>query len=313
MMETAPPTPPPPPPPPVEERCYRHPNVVTGVHCTRCGRAICPDCMYPAPVGHQCPECVKGAKQEFRRPGRQVTAQPAAGGLTLTNVLLGLLVAVYVIEIAVAGPGSAIGGPSSADLVRLGGSVGLALTPSGDVVGIATGEYWRLFTAMFLHIGIFHILMNGYALYLFGNLIEAEEGPVRFAAAYLVTGLVASAASYAFGEPIVVSAGASGAIFGLFGVFLGTAWVKRDVAFYAARVRNAISLILLNVFFMFAVPGIDWRAHLGGLLAGLVLGLIAGTRRTSNTIFALACAALLLVGSGLVVWRTADLRATIPF
>ena len=57
----------PPPPPPAFEYCYRHPQVVTGVHCTRCGRPICPDCMTAAPVGYQCPDCVNSARQEFKR------------------------------------------------------------------------------------------------------------------------------------------------------------------------------------------------------------------------------------------------------
>jgi membrane associated rhomboid family serine protease len=258
--------------------------------------------MVPAPVGHQCPECVKGAKQEFRRPGRSVTAGPgAASGRTVTNVLLGILILVYAVEVAVAGAGSLVGGPGGQVLVNMGASVGVL---------VAQGEYWRLFTAMFLHIGIFHLFMNGYALYLFGNLIETEEGPARFVAIYLVTGLVASAASYAFGLPIVPSAGASGAIFGLIGTFLGTAWVKRDMALYAARVRNAVSLILLNALFVFAYPGIDWRAHLGGLVAGAVLGVAVGLRRTSRAVFVGTCAGLLFVGIALTVWRTTDLRAT---
>ena len=80
-----------PPPPPVIEHCYRHPSVQTAVHCTRCGRPICTDCMLPAPVGHQCPDCVQDARQEFHRVGR-----PSAGprrGLTVTNLLLLILVA----------------------------------------------------------------------------------------------------------------------------------------------------------------------------------------------------------------------------
>ncbi|MEX0983723.1 MAG: rhomboid family intramembrane serine protease [Actinomycetota bacterium] len=294
---------PPPSGPSVDERCYRHPDVVTGVHCTRCGRAICTDCMLPAPVGHQCPECVKGARQEFRRPGQRISARPS-GGRTLTTMLLGLLVAVYAAEVAVAGPGSLISGPSGRSLIDLGGSVGVL---------IAGGETWRMFTATFLHIGIFHLAMNGYALYLFGNLIEAEEGKVRFGAIYLVTGLAASAASYAFGPPSVVSAGASGAIFGLFGAFLGVAWVKRDMAFYAARLRSATSLILLNVFIMFAFPGIDWRAHLGGLVAGLALGVTVAKNRTRTAVFAAVCGGVLAVAVGLTIWRTADLRSTFGF
>ena len=82
-----------PPPPPVDDRCYRHPEVATGVHCTRCGRAICPECMHPAPVGHQCPECVREAKAAFRRgPGRRDAIANARGisGVTILLVLLGV-------------------------------------------------------------------------------------------------------------------------------------------------------------------------------------------------------------------------------
>jgi len=292
-MDVAPPGPPPPPPPPVEDRCYRHTDVITGVHCTRCGRAICTECMHPAPVGHQCPECVRGAKQEFHRAGRKVGS--SASGVTLTKVLLGILVAVYALEVVVAGPASLVGGPSTRALVRLGGSAGVL---------VAQGETWRLFTAMFLHIGIFHLLMNGYALYIFGSVIEAEDGRVRFAAIFLVGGLFASAVSYAFGEPLVVSAGASGAIFALFGAFLGTAWIHRDLAFYAARVRSAMTLVVLNLVISFTVPGIDWRAHVGGLVGGLVLGIASARSRTRQGLFIAACVGLLVLTAALTMWRT---------
>src|SRR5690242_13828879 len=112
-----------PPPPPVIEHCYRHPNVETGVHCTRCGRPICPDCMYPAAVGHQCPSCVKEAKQEFQRPAQRVGT--VRRGWTLTNLILLALVGVYVLEVSAGGAGDIIAGPSTPTLVRLGASVGL--------------------------------------------------------------------------------------------------------------------------------------------------------------------------------------------
>ena len=88
-------------------------------------------------------------------------------------------------------------GPNTIHLVRLGASIGLAQLPNGDVVGIAVGEQWRMVTAIFLHGGILHLLMNAYALWLFGPVVERELGRGRFLLIFLTKGLFASAASYA--------------------------------------------------------------------------------------------------------------------
>src|SRR5262245_17518856 len=170
MDPTVPPPPPAAPSPaPGPVACKRHPNVQTMLRCTRCGDPICPDCMRPAPVGYQCPDCARGNRQEIRRPAQNVTV--AAGrGLTLTNIILLILVAMYGLEVAVARTGTAlIGGPSVNVLVQLGASVGYACTRSGDLIGIGAGEPWRLFTSIFLHASLIHIAMNGYALWAFGN------------------------------------------------------------------------------------------------------------------------------------------------
>jgi membrane associated rhomboid family serine protease len=183
-----------PPPPPGGDHCYRHPEVATGVHCTRCGRPICPECMIAAPVGHQCPTCVAEAKREYRQgPGRRV-AVANAKAISVTTVLLALMGVGYVLEVAAGGAGSLVSGPNTLHLVRLGASVGLAQLPNGDVVGIATGQEWRMVTAIFLHGGILHLLFNAYALWIFGPVVERELGRGRFLAIFLTTGLFASAA-----------------------------------------------------------------------------------------------------------------------
>ena len=82
---------------------------------------------------------------------------------------------------------------------------------------VAAGENWRLFTAMFLHFGVIHLAVNAYSLFILGNVLERELGRPKFATLYLLSGLAASAASYAFSDLGTVSAGASGAIFGIFG------------------------------------------------------------------------------------------------
>ena len=288
-----------PPPAPTIEVCYRHPTVQTRVHCTRCGRPICTDCMIQAPVGFQCPECVEEARKEFRRgPGR-----PLRGGVSATKVLLVAIVALYVIEIAKGGPGSLMQGPDRRTLFDLG-----AMQP----LAIADGQYWRLFSAIFLHAGLLHIGFNAYALWLFGRGIEGSLGRTWFVVIYFVSGFLASAASYAFGPVTALAVGASGAIFGIFGAFIAYNYRRRHTAIGAANLRSALTLVLLNALLAIGYRAIDWRAHLGGLVAGLLVGYAAdalGSRRNARLIQVVSVGALIGLGIALTVWRTEQVRA----
>ena len=304
------------PPPPEAEHCYRHPAVATGVHCTRCGRPICPECMIAAPVGHQCPTCVAEARSEYRKgPGRRI-AVANAKAVSVTSVLLVLMGAGYMLEIVAGGAGSLLGGPNALELIRLGASVGIAQLSDGEFVGIATGQEWRMLTAVFLHGGIFHLLMNAYALWIFGPVVEAELGRVRFLMIFLVTGLCASAASYAFASvPTQVSVGASGAIFGVVGAFVAYNYRHRELAVAAARLRGLVPFLILNVFFAFAVSFIDWRAHLGGFVAGLAAGIVAegwGGRSTRTAVAVFGFLALVVGAFALAAWKTAQYRSDFP-
>ncbi|HEX6330512.1 MAG TPA: rhomboid family intramembrane serine protease [Actinomycetota bacterium] len=296
------PAPPPPPPAPTVEVCYRHPDVATRVHCTRCGRPICPDCMIQAPVGFQCPECVEQARRQFR-----VGPVAAARGLGVTRVLLVAIVAMYVLELVSSGGGSVFGQPSGGRLIELG-----ALQP----LLIADGQFWRLFSAMFLHASLFHILFNGYALWLFGSAIESNLGRTNMALVYFVSGFVASAASYAFLDARGLSVGASGAIFGIFGAFIAYNYRRRHLAVASANLRWAGILLLLNAFLALGYRAIDWRAHLGGLAAGFVAGWVAegwGAPAQRRIIRVVGFGALVALGIGLVVWRTGELRNSALF
>lgn len=270
------------------EVCYRHPNEQTRVHCTRCGRPICPDCMTPAPVGHHCPTCVAEGRKGQRRI-RGAFPRPRS----VTTAIIAINVVLFVVELALGGAGAA--------LIRLG-----AMVP----ILVATGEYWRLITAMFLHVGVLHLLLNSYGLYLFGSLIEGVFGSARFLAIYLVTGFFASAASFAFGEPNRIAAGASGAIFGLLGAWLAYNWRRRELSMAQANVRGALILIAINLFLGFQIAGIDNLAHIGGLVAGVVAGLAAegvGSRGVRTTSRVAGLMLLLLAGVALAGWRAAAL------
>jgi membrane associated rhomboid family serine protease len=306
----------PPPPPPGDDRCYRHPEVSTGVHCTRCGRAICPECMIAAQVGHHCPTCVAEARREYRQgPGRRV-AIANAKATSVASALLVLMGVGYVLEVAAGGAGSLFGGPDILELVRLGASVGIARMPSGEVVGIATGQEWRMITAVFLHGGILHLLMNAYALWIFGPVVERELGRARFLFIFLTTGLFASAASYAFADaPIQVGVGASGAIFGVVGAFVAYNYRHREMALAAARLRGIMPFLILNLILSFSFPLIDWKAHLGGFFAGLVAGVVAeGWGDRSMRIAVSVVGFIVLTGAALALaaWRTAEYRTEFP-
>jgi membrane associated rhomboid family serine protease len=304
-----------PPPPPTTERCYRHPNVETGVHCTRCGRPICPECMIPAPVGHQCPDCVAEARREFRQgPGRRIAAANIRRRASATTVLLSLIAVMFLVELSAGGPGSLMTGPPGTKLVDLGASVALWRNLDGTIVGIALGQYWRLVSAMFLHAGLLHIAFNAYALWLFGTVVEQELGWARLVLIYFATGIVASAASYAFG-PNAVGVGASGAIFGIFGAFVTYNYRRRHLAIAAARLRSAVMIVVINMVLALSIQGIDWRAHVGGFVAGLFAGFAAegvGTASARRTILVTGFVGLIAVAYALVAWHTSQLRAEFP-
>jgi rhomboid protease GluP len=137
---------------------------------------------------------------------------------------------------------------------------------------IAAGQVWRLLASMFLHIGLLHLFFNGYALYIFGIQVERLYGSSRFLAIYLLAGLYGSLLSFAFGPEL--SAGASGAIFGLLGAMLAFFRRHRETFGTWGR-RQLVNLLVvagLNLGLSIAVPGIDILAHLGGLVSGAVLG-----------------------------------------
>jgi membrane associated rhomboid family serine protease len=251
--------------------------------------------MTPAPVGYQCPECVREAARTA--PHRRVRVRFLLGRPgSMTTMLLVVNIAMFVVEVAVGGTRTAWGG--TAKLIDLG-----AMYPPAVVIG---HQYWRLITVMFLHAGIIHLALNMYALYLFGYLIENAFGKVRFLAIYFVSGFIASAVSFAFGPLFEVGVGASGAIFGLLGAWVAYNYRRRGTAMAEANLRGAIMLIVLNVVLGFSIPGIDWRAHLGGLAAGLIAGALAegfGPRETRTLVQVGGMAALVLAGIALTAWR----------
>ncbi len=171
--------------------------------------------------------------------------------------MIGIIIAVFVVE-TLAG-----GSESSRVLIQLGANVGPLVT---------TGDYWRLFTANFLHIGLLHLAFNLYALYIVGTEVEMFYGPWRFLAIYLLTGLSGAIASYAFTYGL--SAGASTAIFGLIGTLF--AFFTRNRAVFGelsrTRLSNLIIVIVINVFYGLSVSAIDNWGHAGGFVGGFILG-----------------------------------------
>jgi membrane associated rhomboid family serine protease len=241
--------------------CYRHPEREAHIRCQRCGRRICPDCMRPASVGFQCPECVReGAKTT--RSGRTAYGGRRPGDASLTSkVLIGLNVLVWVLVLVTGG--------RSSRLVDY-----LALRPSSVYQGVdfaqfhsvAGGEVWQLVTSMFTHVAPYHIGFNMLALWVLGPQLEMMVGRARFLAIYLVSGLAGSAAVMWLSLSYQATLGASGAIFGLMGALLVVTVKARG------DVRGMATWIGINLVFTFVFPGISWQGHLGGFAGGLVLG-----------------------------------------
>ncbi|WP_084436369.1 rhomboid family intramembrane serine protease, partial [Aldersonia kunmingensis] len=250
--------------------CVRHPDRPTGLTCVRCGRPACPECLREAAVGYQCVDCVRAGAATVRAP-RTVAGATMSTGFTpvVTYALIAINVVVYAITVLQSG--SVIENDRGSQLFR-----DWALWPPA----VADGQLFRLIGSGFLHYGALHLAVNMFALWIVGRDIERVLGRSRYTLVYFVSLLGGSAAVMAL-ELNAVTAGASGAIFGLFGA----------LGIILLRLRQnpgpIIAIIVINVVISVATPGISLWGHLGGLAAGtaaaVALLFVPGWLRPSGT------------------------------
>lgn len=219
--------------------------------------------------------------------------------VVVTQAIIGINVVVFLLMAVDSG---ALFSPSSATLIRWGANFGPRTLD---------GQAWRLLTSTFVHIGVIHIGLNVWVLWSIGQLVERLTGNVGFLILYVLSGLFGSLASV-YRNPTVLSAGASGAVFGAFGGLMGFVLLRGDSiprGMLGSLRNSGLSFLFYNLIFGLSIPGIDMAAHAGGLAAGFVCGLVASqpldrvsplTRAWRNT----AMLALGLAGLGLA-WRAA--------
>jgi membrane associated rhomboid family serine protease len=215
--------------------------------------------MIPAPVGFQCPECVRDGSRVVRQARTIAGGRPHPRQGVVTASLIGVCIVMFGLQKLV---GQAF--TDRMDLQAMAQQV--ASLPSARHIGVAYGEWYRLVSSMFVHVNLIHLAVNMLSLWWIGVPVESRLGRSRYLAVYFVCGIAGSAAAYAGLAAYGSSAGASGAIFGLLGVLAVLAYRER------LNMQPVITIILLNLIFDFSVPGISWQAHVGGLVSGLVLG-----------------------------------------
>lgn len=265
-------------------KCYRHPDRETGVSCSSCGRPICTDCMTPTNVGMRCPECAKQRTKVVRM--REMARVPQ-----VTYALIAINVLVFLAE---------------SGQFTVSASAGGTVVEEGVLYrqGIAVEhQYWRLLTNGFIHWDLLHIAFNMYLLYLLGMMLEPAIGSLRFGVIYFTSLLASSFGVLLFSNGI--SAGASGAIFGV----LGAAAVEVRSRGMSLQETGIGGLIVLNLIFTFLVPGISIGAHVGGLVAGVLAG-FAIKRADDRRMPVLGFAACALISATAVIGSIAVAGAT---
>ncbi|GIF07629.1 rhomboid family intramembrane serine protease [Actinoplanes siamensis] len=291
--------------------CYRHPDTETLLRCSRCERPICPKCMNDAVVGYQCPDCVKDGRRSQRRArnafGGSLTAGRAGYAV---RTIIGINVLVMVASVILGGPRAIAGAGgflgllgSGTPVTDAGEVIGWAVYPDGTVHGVADGEWYRLVTAMFLHYGVVHLLLNMTLLLQIGSYLESRFGPVRFLTLYFLAGLGGNVACYLLQAPNQPSAGASTATFGL---IIAVIIVNRRLMLDTS---SLMPLLITNLIFTFGVPQISKAGHLGGLAVGAATTVILAYARLPHRTVkqAVGCTLLLAALIALSVWRTAQI------
>lgn len=214
--------------------------------------------MIDASVGYQCPECVREGSRSVRKATTPLGGERRENTNLVTKALIAINALVWLTV--------AISGSSVLD-ERL-SLFKDARTSYSAEAGVLNGEWYRMFTATFLHIEIWHIALNMFALWILGSALEPVLGRWRFLTLYVLSGLGGSVVSLLGLADNQASLGASGAVFGLFGaLFIVARRLGADTSFI-------VIILAINVIIGFTVPSIDWRAHLGGLVTGAVLALV---------------------------------------
>jgi membrane associated rhomboid family serine protease len=247
--------------------CYRHADRETYIRCQRCERPICPDCMNPAAVGFQCPDCVREGARTTRQARTPYGGTRRAGGPVVTWTLMGLNLLVFLAVSSTGSGGSRV--LTTLGLLPRGGYFADGSASGGAYLarGVSEGAFWQLLTSMFTHAQVWHIVFNMMALYLLGPQLEMVLGRLRFAVLYVLSGLVGSATVYWLAPESSLTIGASGAVFGLMGALLVLALKV------GGNVQGLLTLLALNgVITVLGAQYISWQGHLGGLVGGLLLG-----------------------------------------
>ncbi|QGN33324.1 rhomboid family intramembrane serine protease [Microlunatus sp. Gsoil 973] len=227
------------------EGCYRHPDRFTGIRCQRCGKPICGECMNPASVGFQCPDCIRSGRTTVRAPRTAFGGALSTRGGLVTKVLIGVVIGLYVL-----------------DLISQ-GMIGNLLGMNGAAV--LSGQLWRLVSYSFLSNGLINTLFVALILWGVGRPLEEQFGTVRYLILYVLGGLGGATALFLAFPGYTVAAGASPAAIGLIAVHTVIKIrrredIKPDLGLFAILI--ALNLVLGGL------QGPGWPSLVGGIIVG---------------------------------------------
>lgn len=211
--------------------------------------------MIQASVGFQCPNCAGRSTQQVINPAQRWASGAVLNRPVVTITLVSLNVAAYLLVMV--WPRLSLDGEL----------IGRIVLPGVVRLGVGEGEWWRLLTGGFLHATPMHLAFNMFALWSIGGALEQALGPKRFAAVYLAC-LLSGSFGVMLVDPGARTVGASGAVFGLFGVLLALQ-LSRSIPLAQTRLGM---VLVINLAFTFLVPGISIGGHIGGLIGGVILG-----------------------------------------
>jgi membrane associated rhomboid family serine protease len=240
--------------------------------------------MTYGPVGIRCPDhaTAGGRTAAPRRAARSASRSLSLYGPFVTFTLIGINVGVYLVQLLMGAGLSA----NTGWIYEHGVLVSSAVDSSGQVVGVAEGEWWRLLTATFLHYGLIHLGMNMLVLWFIGPALEEYFGHWRYLLVYIVSGLAGSAGALVW-SPNALTVGASGAIWGIMGAAL--VLEARRIWVFGGQ---AMGLVVFNLLITFLIPGISIGGHIGGLIGGGLCALAYSSIRRSPALATLAMAAV---------------------